>query len=367
MTLIEQILDPQVLRQHVNEKIIGEQKNRWWGNVCIYNYGRKVQYDPALWNNVTELCRGLIVNWDSGEVLARPFRKFFNLETNYRPETHMSAIPAGLPEVTKKLDGSLGILWRYDNDTFIATRGSFGSSQSRWATKFFKEHYRDVFPSGWTPLFEIIYPENRIVVKYDREEMVLLGMVNIATGEEMPHAELAQWDEKCGCPIVELFNGKEIETMRWENTPNEEGYVLTWHKPADSPLKLKVKFTEYQHIHRMVTGLSIKRIWELMREGITLEMEFGGDLPEHFTQWANVHVARIQGKYDSLLAAANEVWEKRPDTSDRKELALYFTQHEYPIPPVCFARLDGKDDTEAIWKSCRPKPEDAFATAVVEV
>jgi len=364
--LIENLLDEKLLLQHVADKRIAEQKNRWWGNIKIYSYGRKVQYDPTLWDETTELCRGLIVNWDNGEVLARPFRKFFNLETGYRPETHLRNIPASEPEVTKKMDGSLGILWRYDNDVFISTRGSFGSEQSRWATKFFKDHCKDVFPAGWTPLFEIIYPENRIVVKYEREEMVLLAMVNIETGEEMRHADLSQWAEKAGCPVVQLFNGKSIESLRSENIPNEEGYVLTWHRESASPLKLKVKFAEYQYIHKLVTGLSIKQIWELLRTGISVEMEYN-NLPDHFKQWADAHMARIRGKYNELVATADSIWNKRPDTQDRKELALYFTQFEYPIPSVCFARLDGKDESDAIWKACRPNPEDAFATAVVEV
>ena len=35
-----------------------------------------------------------------------------------------------------------------------------------------------------TPLFEIIYPENRIVVKYDFEGLVMIGIVDIQTGYE---------------------------------------------------------------------------------------------------------------------------------------------------------------------------------------
>lgn len=363
--LIENLLNVDVLRAHIANKLISEQKNRWWSNIRVYAYGRTVQYDPSHWDRVTELCRGLVVDWNSGEVIARPFRKFFNLETSYRPETFKANLPATEPEVTRKMDGSLGILFRYENEVQFATRGSFGSAQARWATKFFAANYRDEFPRGWTPLFEIIYPENRIVLRYDRSELVLLAMVNIDTGEEMPHAELSHYSAKCGTPVVELLNGKSLDEMPLENTPNEEGYVLTWHQQGTSPLKLKVKFSDYVRIHRMVTGLSLKAMWEMMRDGITLEQEFG-DLPDHFKIWADLHIGRIKSKYSELLDEANIVWDARPVTDDRKELALYFKRFKNPTPSICFARLDGKDATVALWKACRPKPEEAFVTAVVE-
>jgi RNA ligase len=358
MTLIEHVLDPLKLRSHVQQKLVAEQSNRFWKHIKIYNYGRSCQFDNTLWDEVTEQTRGLIVDWDSGEVLARPFRKFFNLGTGYRPETDRKNLPPFEPECTKKMDGSLGILWWHDGEPQIATRGSFGSAQSRWAEKFFKANYGFTWPDGWTPLFEIIYPGNRIVVKYEREEMVLLGMVNIATGEEMRHSELRKWAELNGCPIVELFNDKSIEELALEDNPNEEGYVITW--------KVKVKFIEYCRIHRLVTGLSPKGIWELMREGQNLEEEFA-TMPEHFRQWSDEWIDKFTMQYAQLEADAALAWLGKPDTADRKELAFYFTKYPFPIPHWCFAKLDGKDGSDAIWKAIRPKPEEAFDSAVVEV
>lgn len=364
--LIENLLDVNLLHKHVENKLVTVQPNRWWKNIKIYNYGRKCHYDPTLWDSVTEQCRGLIVDWDTGEVIARPFRKFFNLGTSYRPETAREKLPILEPEVTKKMDGSLGVLWQYNNEPYIATRGSFGSAQARWATNYYKANYGNDWPNGWTPLFEIIYPENRIVVKYEREEMVLLGMVNIETGEEMPHRQLSEWAAKNHVPVVQLYNGKKLEELALEDVPNEEGYVLTWHLGNQSPIKVKVKFIEYMRIHRLVTGLSPKAIWEMLREGQNLEEEFA-DMPEHFKQWADGHIDKLLGNYMDIEKQVNAVWSSRPSSDDRKELALYFTKHPSPIPSACFARLDGKDESESIWKACRPKPEDAFDAAVVEV
>lgn len=46
--------------------------------ISIWNYTEKVQWE-GLWNQITLQCRGLVVQNTTGKVLARPFKKFFNL------------------------------------------------------------------------------------------------------------------------------------------------------------------------------------------------------------------------------------------------------------------------------------------------
>jgi RNA ligase len=45
--------------------------------LTIWNYTEKVQYE-GLWDEITSMCRGLVTD-DKG-IVARPFRKFFNIE-----------------------------------------------------------------------------------------------------------------------------------------------------------------------------------------------------------------------------------------------------------------------------------------------
>jgi len=46
--------------------------------LTIWNYTEKVQYE-GLWDEVTLQCRGLVTD-DNGNIVARPFKKFFNIE-----------------------------------------------------------------------------------------------------------------------------------------------------------------------------------------------------------------------------------------------------------------------------------------------
>ena len=45
--------------------------------LAILNYTHQAAYDN-LWNDATKVCRGLIYNLETLEVVARPFPKFFN-------------------------------------------------------------------------------------------------------------------------------------------------------------------------------------------------------------------------------------------------------------------------------------------------
>ena len=78
-------------------------------DLTIWNYSPKVQYE-RLWDDITLQCRGLVTN-SKGDVVARPFKKFFNYE-EHKPED----IPNEDFVVYEKMDGSLGILFYYEEE-----------------------------------------------------------------------------------------------------------------------------------------------------------------------------------------------------------------------------------------------------------
>ena len=73
--------------------------------LTIWNYTEKVQYED-LWDEITIQTRGLVTD-DKGNIVARSFKKFFNLE-----EKKHTATPDF--DVFDKMDGSLGILFNYE-------------------------------------------------------------------------------------------------------------------------------------------------------------------------------------------------------------------------------------------------------------
>src|SRR5579885_481968 len=147
-------------------------------DLIIWNYTAKAQYEKH-WTEETMMCRGLITT-SAGEIVARPFPKFFNYEE------YEGQIPKEPFTVTEKMDGSLGILYFVDGKPAIATRGSFTSEQAIRATAILRERYEHFpFSPHYTYLFEIIYPGNRIVVDYGKmDDLVLLATIYTKTGAE---------------------------------------------------------------------------------------------------------------------------------------------------------------------------------------
>jgi hypothetical protein len=128
--------------------------------LLLFNYTARATYENT-WNAVEVVSRGLIVHWPSAQLAALPFPKFFNV--GQRPETAIDMLGAhpSPVEVTSKLDGSLGILYRPPDGFAIATRGSFTSTQALWATQHLRAHCDlSALPDDVILLFEIVYPNN---------------------------------------------------------------------------------------------------------------------------------------------------------------------------------------------------------------
>lgn len=359
---ISDYLDMAKLEQHLKDRVVNVQHHRY-APLDIYNYGQKAQFE-SIWDDVTCKTRGLIVNRDTGVIVARPFEKFFNLGHNGRPETDPANLPAELPEITDKLDGSLGILYRIGTTPAISTRGSFESDQAAWASSWFKKNLSHiVWPPDKTFLFEIIYPDNRIVVKYDTEGLFLLGAVDIETGEETPYNTLKWWADVAQCPVVRKTDISLTE-CRAENTSNAEGYVATWHKPGKSPLKVKIKFVDYIRLHRLLTSISPKAIWEMLAAGQSFE-ELLVDTPTHYVEWVNYWKNGLQAEYGRFEQKAIAAWEScsllkdGKDKEARKALAEYFTAGDRkPISSILFKMLDGQSYNDVIWKLVKDRTRD---------
>ncbi|MGB1285249.1 MAG: T4 RnlA family RNA ligase [Aggregatilineales bacterium] len=202
------------------------------------------------WNFFERVSRGLMLNAVTGEIVARPFDKFF-----YWMANGMRA-SGYIVTVTEKVDGSLGILYRHKEQYHITTKGSFFSPQARWATKFLNDNFDLTgLADEWTLLFEIIYPDNRIIVNYDdREDLVLLAARNRFTGEFMPFfPDLYNLATEHGFTLPQVYQYNRIEDIIAETgriDANFEGWVVEFSDGS----RFKFKMDEYIEIHKLMRG-----------------------------------------------------------------------------------------------------------------
>lgn len=335
-------IDTTVLQTYVDQKLISVQKHPT-ADLFIYNYTQKCQFD-RVWNDITMQCRGLILEAD-GTIHSRPFKKFFNVSE------HDGVLPESEPYVHEKMDGSLGISYFIEGRPFIATRGSFKSDQAMMANELLQsERYYEFsgrMNPGLTYLFEIIYPENRIVVNYgDRAELVLLAVINTETGEEQALTYYAN----------HIATPKQYEYSKLpKDLENAEGFVFHW---PNENLRLKMKFEEYVRLHRLITGVNKRRIWDMLRHNQPLD-ELLERVPDEFYAWVKKMIDELSIAYGSIEQEAQELYRLvSPMGKDRKGIALRIKGE--PTASIVFSMLDGKPYEDKIWNQLRPAAEQPF-------
>ncbi|MGY1946601.1 RNA ligase [Nocardia asiatica] len=355
MVHIDELVEPALLSDMLEQGYIRERRHAEYP-YRILNYTETAAYS-GVWNDATWQCRGLVIN-DQGYVIARPFEKFHNHSEHDGQK--FPALDLFAPvKVTDKLDGSLGILVPKPDASgyIIATRGSFDSEQAQWATRFYNEHYGDFQPNpALTYLLEIIYKGNRIVVDYDYEDLVLIGMRHTETGEEWHPVTSKAWPGR----IARTFDADTLaEALALPPRKNAEGLVVQY----DTGQRVKIKQEDYIRLHKLVTGLNERAVWEHMSAGLPFEALIEG-IPDEFHRWVTDVWDELWTRYDTLHDETGLIFrrvierlERESETRTRKEFALLVADLPNDLKPFMFLWWD--DDkvriNNAIWKRLRPE------------
>lgn len=374
---LDDYIDGELLAYHLEHGMVSE-KLHPFEPLAILNYTKQCQYENA-WDDVTRRTRGLIYHLDTYEIVCRPWEKFHN----YGEHDTEGWDPEEEVYVTDKMDGSLGILYPLQHGGWaIATRGSFTSEQAVWATEFLRNNYGGWMPVGeFTFLFEIIYPANRVVVDYgDREDLVLLGAVHNESGQSQNPAFMG-----FPGPRVPNFGYMTLrQALELETRPNAEGVVLHFQR-RDSDLFVKVKQDDYVALHRIITGLSERRVWERMAVlsnkdrihetehwatylGIdpkdVPEIQMTADswrtnVPEEFSEWIDEVSKKIWDDVARISAEAIQLAGDAMKIESRKE--QYELVKNHPCATAIMRFVNGNDDsdpTEIIlraWREAKPE------------
>ncbi len=372
MTQLDDVLDTTMLDLHVKNKYVRSQVHPDFPELMILNYTESCTWDKA-WDPITFACRGLIVNTETWEVLARPFTKFFNHDQEGAPTLTLDTPVV----VTEKMDGSMGILYQTpDKEWAIATRGSFASDQALWATNHYNYNYADKWePSDkFTYIFEIIYPENRIVVDYgNKQGLVLLGRVDKETGRSSVLEGHTTWPGE----VVETHSFATYgEVIASDQRANKEGFVL-WSLEED--WRVKIKHECYIVLHRFMTNTSPKNIWEVLSTGGN-PAEVFALAPDEFHEWMRGVIKDLEDSYNDILFTAQtqmasvmgELAEEnngkgyvivRTTDGMRRDFAAISSKHKHQA--LLFKMLDERPVEDTIWKLIRPRGDEKMTIRVV--
>jgi len=199
------------------------------------------------------------------------------------------------------------------------------------------------FCTEYCLLFELISPYNRIVVKYDKTELILLGARSLLTGEEIGPEELVrQYDFLRSFRIPAIYNltsetdktlNHLIDTVSYFDS-NKEGLVV-----QDKYFnRLKIKGAQYLSIHRLKDNngqLSFEHLLKSIQAGtiddvIGMFPEYIGKINEVLIQYKNViskleeaiHKAQVDVNYAKVL------WGEDPK-EQKKQYALKYKDNVF--------------------------------------
>ncbi|MFE0645536.1 RNA ligase [Streptomyces sp. NPDC058877] len=362
--------------------------------LSIYTYTRACQYAQH-WNRATTRCRGLVVDDVTGQVVALPLPKFFNLSEHAAGRPYAPPLPDEPFEVYDKVDGSLAVVFHYAGRWHAASKGSFSSGQATWAQRRLDAADTTGLVRGVTYLAETLYPGNRIVVNYgDRRDLVLLAAFR-PDGTELPLADAAGAWRPLGS-VVRSWPGMEVDELvaltesstlpggRPATGTDAEGFVLRFA----SGLRAKAKLGEYVRLHKVLTGVTERDIWRShgiqrfaahpageLASGLgcsVAEVEASGgkpldalleQVPDEFDAWVREVIARLETAAADRERAVDEAFAALSHHAGHRgafaRAAAGLTDRG--LRAALFLRLDGRPTELLSWRQVRPEVNDPFA------
>lgn len=202
--------------------------------------------------------RGIIFNTATGEIIRRPFHKFFNV--NEREETQDHVVDLSQDHrILEKLDGSMIAPFIVNGEVIWGTK--MGATDVAKPVEEFVEansHYRQfakfTISRGYTPIFEWCSRKQRIVLDYKEDQLILTAIRDITTGRYMSHDLMEAHAEAYRIPVVRTWDiGLHMDNKTMSSFVNyvrdledREGFVVRF---SDGHM-LKLKCDWYVQIHK---------------------------------------------------------------------------------------------------------------------
>jgi RNA ligase len=198
-------------------------------------------------------CRGLIFD-KKGKLISRPVHKFFNI--NEREETQVNNVNLRPHVVLDKLDGSMvrPIFFEEVNSFRLGTKMGITDTSMQaecyvGANMHYLKFFRECYDLGYTPVFEWCSPNNRIVVKYDKADLVLIALREMESGNYVPYDKMCEIAKTTNVSVVNAYD-RVTDILdfiyRVQNEAGIEGYILRF----DDGQMLKFKCEDYILLHK---------------------------------------------------------------------------------------------------------------------
>lgn len=331
------------IQKEIEEGYIRSASHPKYPQLKIYNYTDACTFAEH-WTDITMMCRGLVVDEDTREVIIRCIPKFFN-----QGEKYAAKIDFDKAEITLKEDGYM-IQFTYHEDygLIVTSRGSFDSQYANYVYDFYKDYIHGntkEYPNiRFSYMLELCkdFPgdEGIIVTKHPVERLVWWAVVD-SCGDEWPLDLVPIPEPGPIFGIIERVKEFTPDEARKYLTEEVEGVVL---KNIDEPYnyeRVKVKTEWFLKMHRIISDCTKKRVWNLVAEGTPVDTLEG--IPDEFMQQMLEWEKEIKGRIEADYMEAQDKAYLYESWTDR-DLGMGQPENPYWMRLIWMLRKDRHQD-----------------------
>lgn len=326
------MFDQDVLKDYEARGLI---KSSTRGEFTVWCYTPETVLSHS-WDEVTRACRGLVYHSD-GTLVSRPFPKFFNWNQDE------AVLEKGQFEAYEKMDGTMIVVGNYNGEPVVNTKGSFNTWHTERAESLLLGYCP---PPGVTAIFELITPDNRVVLDYNGfEGLVLLGGVWNDTGEDTENpddfAVNTGWAGEVVTRMTFDLQSMLTTIQNPESGEGREGFVVVWLKRGKPSNRVKLKFAQYLHLHSVYSNMTTKAVWESLVAGNTaILLE---EAPDEFHGAITDCALAIENDANAILRVVNGYAAQARDFDTRRDAAEWIKQAvDRNLTGLVWKAYDGK-------------------------
>jgi len=324
-----------------------------------FNYTEMVNSSPngELWDDITLFNRGNIYEKKTGYLVARSMPKFMNF-FQYDEKTQQNFLSRPFT-VTEKLDGCLGIIYKYKGKIRCNSRGSFDN--------YVTDKMKELLPKyvllnhlleHQNLVVEVISPVTKVICDYgDEEDLHLITAYSTHSREEILRITCELLSACSYMPIVKQVQMSWEELFTWQKNTgyDKEGFVLTFDNGDGTYDRVKIKSDEYLRMAYYKCKLCKHRIWRLYKNDLEQNTEFlkeyFNELPDELYSIAKQYFSEITADIEQKRLEAVKLYE---DTLDIPRDTLYSKIHDNELWPCVFLLRDGKQLDKSLIKFVEP-------------
>lgn len=276
----------ELVESSVANTILDLRRNRYiqekmFGNISSFNFTKEAFYDK-IWNAQTVFARGLYINTNTMEIVARGFNKFFNV--NERPETKLEMLQYTLQfPVTcyVKENGYLGLV-SYNSETddlFVTTKSNPDGDYATWLNDMIikkcsaetREKMKNICKNEKiTLVVECVDMTNDPhIIEYAEDELFLLAAIkNQINFEQYDYDKLVELANDLNIKVKTkaFVINSYLEFYDWYNEVTAEGYLYEGRNiegfviedAVGNMTKVKLAFYNFWKFMRAVSQQTLK-------------------------------------------------------------------------------------------------------------